>query len=100
MVKTDDKTGNTAAKLLYRPFGLIGSVVGGALAGVVFKQIWKRATPGDNADAPGALESELRLREILVAAALQGALFALVKALVDRGMANVFTKFIGEWPGD
>ncbi|MDN5655424.1 MAG: DUF4235 domain-containing protein [Kocuria sp.] len=35
-----------------------------------------------------------------MAAALQGALFALVKALIDRGMANVFTKFIGEWPGD
>lgn len=100
MVKTEDRSGRAAAKLLYRPFGLIGSLAGGALAGMVFKQVWKRATPGENADAPGALESEHRLREILMAAALQGALFALVKALVDRGMANVFTKFIGEWPGD
>ncbi|MBE4696318.1 DUF4235 domain-containing protein [Brevibacterium casei] len=100
MVKTQERNGSRAAKLLYRPFGLAGSVVGGALAGLVFKQIWKRATPGENADAPGALESEHGLREILVAAALQGALFALVKALIDRGMANVFAKFIGDWPGD
>lgn len=98
--KSEHRSGNTAAKVLYRPFGLVGGLVGGALAGVLFKQIWKHATPGENADAPSALESEHRMREILLAAAIEGALFALVKALIDRGMANVFTKFIGEWPGE
>ena len=37
---------------------------------------------------------------ILLAAALQGAIYAMVKALVDRGGARAFEKTFGEWPGD
>ena len=36
----------------------------------------------------------------LPAAALQGAIFALVKAAVDRGGAEGFRKLTGVWPGD
>ena len=32
------------AKLVYRPFGLMFSVLGGILAGVIFKQLWKLAS--------------------------------------------------------
>ncbi|WOF22444.1 DUF4235 domain-containing protein [Microbacterium betulae] len=93
-------TGSTSAKILYRPVGLLSGVVSGALAGLVFKQIWKRVGPGEAEDAPKALESEFRLREVLLAAAVQGAIFALVKALVDRGGARAFQRATGEWPGD
>ncbi len=95
-----EATGSKSAKILYRPIGLVSSIVAGILAGQVFKQVWKRATPGDKPDAPKALESEYRLREILVAAAVQGAIFAFVKALVDRGGAKAFERWTGEWPGD
>ena len=88
------------AKLAYRPIGLIGGILAGTLSGIVFKQVWKHATPGDKADAPRALESEYRLREILVASAVQGAIFATTKALINRGGARVFQKLTGEWPGD
>jgi hypothetical protein len=91
---------STSAKILYRPVGLMSSIVGGLIAGVVFKQVWKHATPGDEADAPKALESEYGLREILVAAAIQGAIFAAVKAAIDRGGARAFQRWTGEWPGD
>lgn len=90
---------STSAKILYRPVGLISGMVSGALAGVLFKQIWKRVSRSSE-DAPSALKSEFPLREVLIAAALQGALYALVKALVDRGGARSFQKLTGEWPGD
>lgn len=95
-----EQPGSKSAKLLYRPVGLVGGLVAGAVAGVIFKQVWKRAAPGDQSDSPKALESEYSVKEILVAAAAQGAIFAAVKALVDRGGARAFQRWTGEWPGN
>jgi hypothetical protein len=86
------------AKLLYRPLGLGFGVLGGILAGVLFKQVWKLIAHQD--EPPKAKESEYGWREILPAAALEGALFGLVKAAVDRGGAEGFKKLTGAWPGD
>jgi hypothetical protein len=84
--------------LLYKPFGIIFGVLGGLLGGVIFKQIWKLVSGEE--DAPAAKESEYTWAEVLPAAALQGAIFALVKAAVDRGGAQGFQKLTGVWPGD
>jgi chorismate-pyruvate lyase len=62
------------------------------------KQIWKRVSNED--DAPGAMQSEYRMREVILAAALQGAIFAATKAAIDRVGARGFTKLTGSWPGD
>ena len=95
-----EQKGSTPAKILYRPVGLVGSIVAGVIAGQVFKQTWKHAAPGDQHDAPKALESEYTLREVLIAAAVQGAIFAVVKAVISRGGARAFQRATGEWPGD
>jgi Protein of unknown function (DUF4235) len=73
-------------------------VLGAAAAGAVFKQVWKRIS--DEQEAPKALESEYGWREVLPAAALQGAVFALVKAAMQRGGAKGFERLTGVWPGD
>ena len=86
------------AKALYTPVSLLFSVLGGLAAGAVFKQIWKRIS--DEEEAPDALESEYGWREVLPAAALQGAVFALVKAAIQRGGARGFERLTGVWPGD
>jgi hypothetical protein len=36
----------------------------------------------------------------VLAAALQGAIFAATKAVIDRAGARGFTKLTGKWPGD
>ena len=86
------------AKVLYRPFALLTSVLAGVIAGAVFKQIWKAAAGEE--DAPGARESEYDWRVVVAAAAVQGAVFGLVKAAVDRGGARAFERLTGVWPGD
>jgi hypothetical protein len=84
-------------KLLYKPLSLTFGVLGGVLAGVVFKQLWKLATGDD--DAPDATDADKGWGEVLTAAAVQGAIFALVKAAVDRGGAEGVRKLTGAWPG-
>ena len=86
------------AKLAYRPVGLLGGVVAGVISGVIFKQVWKQIAGAE--DAPRALESEYSMREVVLAAALQGAIFAATKAAIERAGARGFTKLTGAWPGD
>jgi len=74
------------AKALYKPLSLATGVLGGILAGAAFRQIWKRV--GDDDQAPDPKDLARSNREVLVAAALQGAVFAVVKAAVDRAGAR------------
>jgi hypothetical protein len=86
------------AKLAYRPIGLIGGILAGTLSGIVFKQIWKVVAQEE--DAPGALQSEYSLPEVVIAAAIQGAIFAATKATIERVGARGFKQLTGAWPGD
>ena len=85
-------------KLLYKPVNLIASMLGGLLAGLIFKEVWKIIGRGD--DAPKPTDERPGWGEILLAATLQGAIFAAVKAAVDRGAAEATHALIGIWPGD
>lgn len=86
----------SAAKVLYRPVGLALGAVGGALAGALFQRVWKAL--GHEESAPGATDEERGWGEILTAAALQGAIFAVVKAIVERGGASGVRRVTGTWP--
>ncbi len=85
-------------KLLYKPVGMLVSVLGGVIAGAIFKRVWKVAARED--DAPKATDAQRGWREVVLAAAVQGAIFGLVKAVIDRGAAEGTRKLTGVWPGD
>jgi hypothetical protein len=87
---------NTATKVAYKPVGLLLGAAAGAVSGILFKQVWK-LVEGDQ-DAPGATDEDRGWTEVLIAAALQGAIFALVKAAVDRGGATGIRRLTGNWP--
>ena len=85
-------------KVLYQPLGIAFGVIGGLIGGRIFEMVWKRISGEE--DSPAALESEYSWKEMLPAAALQGAIFGLVKAAIQRGGAKGFEKATGTWPGD
>lgn len=83
-------------KLMYKPIGMAGGVLAGVVAGAVVKQIWRVAAGQDH--APKATDRDYGLTVVLAAAALQGAVFGLVKAAVDRGSATAVHQLTGTWP--
>ena len=85
-------------KAIYKPLGTLVSVLGGVIASIIFKRVWKLMTHQDQAPTP--TQQYRSWREILAAAALQGAIFGLVKAAIDRGGAVGFERATGAWPGD
>ena len=88
----------TMIKLVYKPVSLLVSVLSGVLAGAIFKQLWRVSARED--DVPKATDARRGWHEILPAAALQGAIYAVVKAAVDRGDAEGTHKLTGVWPGE
>jgi len=91
-------------KLLYKALdliadllgGMIADLFGGVLAGLIFRRVWKII--GRGYDAPKPTDARQSWGEILLAAGLQGTIFALVKATVDRGVAERIRKHLGIWP--
>ncbi|WP_329557091.1 DUF4235 domain-containing protein [Streptomyces sp. NBC_00696] len=86
-----------ASKVAYKPVGLVLGALSGLAASALFRQLWK--TVGNDQDAPDATDEDRGWSEVLTAAVLQGAIFAGVKAAVDRGGAVATRRLTGNWPG-
>ena len=85
-------------KLIFRAVSLLAGMAGGLLAGVIFRKAWQFAARQD--EAPKATDAARGWHEILIAAALQGAIFATVKAAVNRAAAHGTHSLTGTWPGE
>ncbi|MER7131606.1 DUF4235 domain-containing protein [Streptosporangium saharense] len=81
------------SKIVARGAGVVSGMIGGAIAGAVFKQVWKFAAGAD--EAPEATSDEYGWGEVLVAAAVQGAIFGVVKAAIDRSTSRSVHRAIG-----
>jgi Protein of unknown function (DUF4235) len=86
------------SKLVYKILGLFAGAFAGMLASAIVKKVWQ-VTPGDD-EAPEATDTRRSWGEILTAAALQGAIFAVIRAAVERVTATGTQKLTGEQPGD
>ncbi|MEO3808424.1 DUF4235 domain-containing protein [Sphaerisporangium sp. B11E5] len=84
-------------KLAYKSVSALTGMAGGYLSGVIFKQVWK-VVSGKN-DAPEARSREYGWGEVLAAAAVQGAIFGVVKAALDRATAQSIESSTGTYPG-
>jgi len=67
------------------------------LAGKVFAEIWQRISPSDR-EPPDPKDLDRSGREAIIAAALQGLVFGLVRAAVDRASAHGYAAVTHESP--
>jgi hypothetical protein len=81
---------------VYQPIGFVLSWASGALAGLAFRKAWMALRHEE--DAPDALDPDRGWGEILLAAAVQGAIFAVVRTAVDRTGAKAIARSTGQWP--
>ncbi|CAL9661093.1 hypothetical protein SUDANB176_07003 [Streptomyces sp. enrichment culture] len=82
--------------MAYKPIGFALGWTSGTVAGLAFQKTWKVLRHED--DAPDALDRDRGWGEILLAAAIQGAIFAVVRSAVDRAGAKVIERSTGTWP--
>jgi hypothetical protein len=85
-------------KLVYKPIGTLVGVLGGVAASAVFGKVWQMVT-GDR-EAPEPTDRQRTWGQILLAAAVQGAIFGLVRAFVDSSGAVGYKNITGSWPDD
>ncbi len=86
------------SKFAFKGVSLLVSILGGAAAGAIFKQTWKLALREE--DAPEPTDRGRGWGEILLAAALRGAILGVVTAALDRGAAVSAARLTGSWPGE
>lgn len=85
------------AKLLYKPVGILVGIAAGLVATKLFERVWGLFSDTEPADPE---DREAAWVEVLGAAALSGAIFGAVRALIRRGGAKGFERATGVWPGD
>jgi hypothetical protein len=85
------------SKFLYMPLSIATSVAGGVVASAAFNQIWKHI--GDREEPPPDPKDLNRsTTAALSAAALQGLVFGLVRAAIDRVGARGYHAVTHESP--
>jgi len=76
---------------------MLSGVLAGALARRSFTLIWKTVDAGD---PPKPDQRQARLSRLALALAVEGAVFRLVRGLVDHIARRGFADVTGRWPGE
>ena len=83
--------------ILYKPIGIVAGILAGLLSSRIFNFLWSRI---DDEDPPKANTQMAPMPKVLAAAALQGMVFKMVRAGVDRKLAQGTHYMTGVWPGE
>jgi hypothetical protein len=84
-------------KILFTPI----SVGSGIVAGIIGRKLFA-ALCGvmDDEEAPKPEHRRVQPVKLVGALVVEGALFALIRGLVDHGSRHAYLRLTGEWPGD
>lgn len=84
-------------KRLFAPIGILAGLAAGFAAQKAFQRLWEVI---DEEDAPEVEDREVSYPKLVAALLLEGAVFRLVKGMVDRGARLGFASMTGSWPGE
>jgi hypothetical protein len=84
-------------KLIFAPIGIITGLLAGLIAKKGFERLWATF---DDEDPPEPDQSDATCPKLIAALLLEGAIFRVVKGLVDHGVRRAFAGATGKWPGE
>jgi hypothetical protein len=84
-------------KFVFMPISIGGGLLAGMLARKVFDQIWGLF---DEEEPPDSKYREIDWTKLLIAAAIQGAIFRALKEATDHASRRAFERTTGTWPGE
>jgi Protein of unknown function (DUF4235) len=85
------------AKAFFIPFSVGGGLLAGLLGKKLFEQIWGLI---DKDEPPHPQHRKVSVPKMLIALALEGAIFRLTKGALDHWARSWFARFTGTWPGE
>ena len=84
-------------KLIFTPFSIVLGLIAGLIGKKAFEQVWGLI---DEEEPPSPEHREFSWPKLVGALVLEGAIFRLVKGLVDHGSRVSFANLTGRWPGE
>jgi Protein of unknown function (DUF4235) len=84
-------------KLLFLPVSLGTGILAGILGKRAFETLWGAI---DDEEPPQPEHRRAQLGKLALALAIEGALFRLLKGLVDHASRHGFARLTGAWPGE
>jgi hypothetical protein len=84
-------------KLLFLPFSIAAGLIAGKIAEKAFDGIWRLF---DDQEAPEPEHREIAIVKLVLALAIEGAIFRAVRGLIDHSARRGFARATGTWPGE
>lgn len=84
-------------KLVYAPIGIVAGLIAGLTARKGFERLWAVI---DKEEPPQPDQQRAPIVKLVVALALEGAVFRVVKGVADNGARRWVARFTGRWPGE
>jgi len=85
------------AKVMFIPFSIGGGLLAGMLGRKLFEQVWGMI---DKEEPPHPEHRAISVPKMLIALALEGAIFRLTSGALDHWARRGFERFMGTWPGE
>jgi hypothetical protein len=83
--------------LVFKPIGILSGLLAGVVGKKIFELIWGLI---DDQDPPEPKHRRVHLAKLSAALVLEGAIFRLIRGLVEHGARHGFSALAGEWPGE
>ena len=84
-------------KFVFMPVSIGAGLLAGLVAKKIFNQIWGLF---DEEEPPDSKHRDIDWPKLLIAAAVQGAIFRAIKEATDHASRRAFARTTGKWPGE